>query len=841
MRPRHAILLGTAALVAVLFVGLPITLLGPVPVISEAHAAPSPLGRMRRALEDAKYDKVVEIGGKYLEKNPGAEEETEIREVMSLAAFALAKTVDTIDAWQLFRQEYPQSSKSAAAMRAEAWRFFSDRLDQDDEEALLDFLETYPGSGQEQIVRSMADQLGWTRTVSENTPESYQAYRERYSQGVGHAESFEREYAVVFERVKGVGTAERWRRLLADYPQHPQRSVASRALWLLDPVAEFGPDAVPLRPYTQEVLMGATDLPFAAGQEMTISAPEGAGLFSAPETVKAYVLVSPAEGGRVSALVPLERLVEMRLKALGLDGIVDPATVSQVEVETTDDRISVRFPFPLCGWSHPSLEPDRVGGFAVSLSSDDAGGTEEAFLPFFVEGSWKESASPGLAYLKGGDLVRLNPDTGVEEALLADAGCQYLFRAVGGGLEARCAAGTYHFRKDGTIWLQPEDEPKGSPGNVRMRLAPKESRATPVQRIKSIGTVYWDGEDIKLMAEDGSGSTTLLAPGSAQPHYAVDGAGGWVVADWGDKLVQRNFRHLDKEVGSLKTAYRTQAVFTVPGTNSLRHFDYGFADVEMGALIVLTGSDDFISVHRRRHMHDNGKLNHLVTFSTRDLPGSNRIRWVRPHFPRSGSCLLLEAGMHHRSLSHKNTWTVDLATGERGGYGIGGMASCLTGRPEPEGTPQLKDAAGPKNKEVFAEIDGEWRQVTDTSAFEPRPWCEGEGGREGVVDAIWYGWLPSGKLLVQAVRRGCGKRREGLAYVVDLSEMTQIELGPTGEDIPIWMLANWSYDGRFLHIPALDGEPMKLLMPAGSTRELGGIRDAHWLTPRPHELFERAE
>ena len=76
--------------------------------LSAAHssrglAAQSPAKRLERLLESENWDKVIEVGEKYLQTEPAEADRAEVHELMAKAAWVLAREQNTVEGYQSFK------------------------------------------------------------------------------------------------------------------------------------------------------------------------------------------------------------------------------------------------------------------------------------------------------------------------------------------------------------------------------------------------------------------------------------------------------------------------------------------------------------------------------------------------------------------------------------------------------------------------------------------------------------------------------------------------------------------------------------------------------------------
>ena len=196
-----------------------------LPLIALLWAAPAqgaqPMDRFSRLLGQERYDVVIKDASRWLDKNRGDER---VAEVTALLAEAHWQLLDkpTFAQLQDYRARFPAGPRDHDAMVAESAFALEQAQDLDEEQAYLDLIAAYPGTEASAEARELAEAAAWGEALSKNTADGYALFRDRYPQSSKAPVAQDRYLEQLYREARDVGTAESFRALLAEHPDHPR-------------------------------------------------------------------------------------------------------------------------------------------------------------------------------------------------------------------------------------------------------------------------------------------------------------------------------------------------------------------------------------------------------------------------------------------------------------------------------------------------------------------------------------------------------------------------------------------------------------------------------------------
>ena len=183
-----------------------------------------PVRKMDKLLEDGEYAEVVEIGERYLEKNPDARDVVEIEERLTEASFELARAEDSLETWAAFNERFSDCGYCKQARDREAELAWELVRESSDIEALATYQETYPDGPRTFEARTREANLAWELTEQLDTEEAWAAWAGTYVGDPRVGDAYQRQTTAAVAAARALKEAAALREVLLRYPDTPERS-----------------------------------------------------------------------------------------------------------------------------------------------------------------------------------------------------------------------------------------------------------------------------------------------------------------------------------------------------------------------------------------------------------------------------------------------------------------------------------------------------------------------------------------------------------------------------------------------------------------------------------------
>ncbi len=186
-------------------------------------ALAGPVKKMDKLLVDGEYTEVLEVGEKYLAKNPDAKDAAEVRARLAQAAYALAEAEDTLEGWRAFNASYADSTYARAALDREAELAWEQLKQSSSIPELAAYQARYPEGPRTFEARAREANLAWREAEQLNTEEGWRTWAEAYSDDPRQADARKRQEDLAIAAARAQGEAEALREVLRAYPETAER------------------------------------------------------------------------------------------------------------------------------------------------------------------------------------------------------------------------------------------------------------------------------------------------------------------------------------------------------------------------------------------------------------------------------------------------------------------------------------------------------------------------------------------------------------------------------------------------------------------------------------------
>jgi hypothetical protein len=191
-------------------------------LISIALAGPTK--KMDKLLAEGEYVEVVEVGEKYLGKNPDAKDADEVESRLAEASYELARVEDTLEVWRVFTERFPDCVYTSQALEREAVLRWEQIKDSDSIEELVAYQARYPDGPHTFEARSREANLAWEAAEKEDTEFLWGAWIAVYVEDPRLDDGRSRQAQAALRNAQELETADALRDFIEAYPDSALRA-----------------------------------------------------------------------------------------------------------------------------------------------------------------------------------------------------------------------------------------------------------------------------------------------------------------------------------------------------------------------------------------------------------------------------------------------------------------------------------------------------------------------------------------------------------------------------------------------------------------------------------------
>lgn len=338
-------------------------------LISIALAGPTK--KMDKLLAEGEYVEVVEVGEKYLGKNPDAKDADEVESRLAEASYELARGEDTLEAWRAFTERFPDCAYTSQALEREAVLRWEQIKDSDSIEELIAYQARYPKGPHTFEARSREANLAWEAAEKADTEFMWGAWIAVYVEDPRIEDGRSRQAQAALRIARELETPDALRAFIEAYPESSLRAEVEASL-LSDFIAFETPCAGAPVPTCERI---------EAGEVLEVSWEEAEGL-----PVTATFVRYGATGTKD---------LTTALKAWAGPFQAEAAELAEsLQGVQEGTRWSLELPVTL-------RSPSSGGGYAVLLSD----GRNEVLLKLQVTETWSPAKTATTALYTGPEAV----------------------------------------------------------------------------------------------------------------------------------------------------------------------------------------------------------------------------------------------------------------------------------------------------------------------------------------------------------------------------------------------------------------------------------------------------
>lgn len=187
--------------------------------------------KMQKRLAEGNLSETVSMGEEYLSRKPDAPDAGQVRDMVMGADFAIAKNLDTVNAYEDFERKYRHSPLAAEVTERKSKAYYGTvTVPAGTATACRDFRKLFPYSSLTKDSKELELKLAWKEAEQEKTTDGWRYYHEIYPDSPRAKEALENEIELAWKKAQQAETIEAFAEFAKAYPASSHCKEASERI-----------------------------------------------------------------------------------------------------------------------------------------------------------------------------------------------------------------------------------------------------------------------------------------------------------------------------------------------------------------------------------------------------------------------------------------------------------------------------------------------------------------------------------------------------------------------------------------------------------------------------------